>query len=192
MRTQIDNGIEKIVEPNLDSLQNWWQFMINQIYAQDRLIRAVQVDGKLLYDGYEQYIRNNIDRIEEIKIQTLTRSESLFETKQTLDEYLERFIPISSELSRTFFGDLTQEHWQTFSDFITGLDWIISALKFAELLSQNDVVTPQQNYGQMINELQNVISEMEKSLEDEDYVTVGDLIQHELLPVLEKCKSQSH
>ncbi|EBK2060060.1 hypothetical protein AAL85_25055, partial [Salmonella enterica subsp. enterica serovar Typhi] len=101
MRTQIDNGIEKIVEPNLDSLQNWWQFMINQIYAQDRLIRAVQVDGKLLYDGYEQYIRNNIDRIEEIKIQTLTRSESLFETKQTLDEYLERFIPISSELSRT-------------------------------------------------------------------------------------------
>lgn len=189
MRLMIDDQQGQVIDATLDSLNTSWKTAVESISKQVRFIHYVQIDGQDLYDGYEQYLINNFEQVQSVNIKTLSVLESINDTEESLDEYLDRFIDISLDLAMHFFGDLTEEDWRTFSSFITGLNWIVNALEFDKVLFQNQgTVIP--TYLDVINELGLFINQMEQSLLEQDYVSVGDLIKYEIIPALQVFRSR--
>ncbi|MNJ50073.1 hypothetical protein D3C77_453350 [compost metagenome] len=144
-------------------------------------------DGEVIYDGYEAYIVNNLTHIGEINIKTMTKHESIIETKMSIIEYLERFIPAISELSDHFYGELSNKHWGEFGYFIEGLSWIVKSFEFIRILSNDEM---DQVTSQALKQLEKIISELESGLDEKQYVLVGDLIQYELTPLLVKYRDE--
>lgn len=189
MKVMLDQQQEMNIDATVQALNNWWKQITAEIFEQQRFIYSVHVDDQQLFHGYEQYMIDHIDSIDCINVQTMSRIESIYETEQSLNEYLERFVKASVEISEYFYGDLKEEHWVKFSEFIRGLDWIVKAIEFEiELYKQESLTIPE--YLSVFNEIRKYVSELEKSMEQQDYVAVGDLIQYEMVPVLQKFQTR--
>lgn len=187
MRVKIDQNNELNVQEEPQSVSVWWKELCFKVQQENRLIYCAEIDGELLYDGYEDYIVNNFNRINEICIKTLTKQESIVESNISINEYLEGFIPAVIELSDHFYGELTENHWNTFAHFIEGLSWIVKSLEFIELLTDGET---DNNNNNTLKELEMIISNLEHALNQKEHVLVGDLIQYELIPLLQNYKSK--
>ncbi|MED5018438.1 hypothetical protein P9847_14105 [Paenibacillus chibensis] len=183
MKVMIDNQREQILTPTLEALDNWWVKTTADIFQNERLIYLVEINGESMFSNYEQYIIDNIGNIQNINIRTFSRAESIEDTERSLDEYIDRFLVASLQISGNFYGDLSENHWNEFSDFITGLDWIIKALEFDRLLVQQELGSIP-DYLSILDILESNIVDMEKNLESKDYVAVGDIIEYEMIPAL--------
>lgn len=188
MRITVDGQYETNEIADIDAFNKWWVESTSKIIQQDRLIYCVEVDGTALYNEYEQFIASNTDQIRKVNIVTLSRMESLSNTDTALNDYLDRFIPISLNLANRFYGDVEQEDWSVFSQFITGLDWIIKSLEFASVLSSEYSVEP---YSVTKEKLTSIVEDMEVNVEQKDLVTVADLIQYEVIPPLQQFRNRS-
>ncbi len=188
MNVIVDHQQEKTISRTVESFKVWWETEIASIIKMERLVHYVIINNQIMYDGYEEYIMNNLNTINELNIVTLSRQESIQVTEKTLDEYLDRFLDASMALSKQFYGSVAEETWSDFSDFIQGLDWIIKALEFNIVLFNNEGEA--KFYQLTIENLGAVVADMDQSLEQQDHVAVADLIQYEIIPLLQKFRSR--
>lgn len=179
MKITIDRTEETLLESNLDSIKEWWQLWTTQIYQKDRLIYCVNIDGQAMYAGYEDYIYNHFKDIHKIDIETKSKQESYEETVLVIKEYLDKLMPACHVLADYFYTELNEERWGQFSQFIEGLNWLIHAFEFMQVLN------PEVDLNLVIVKFKEIITEMNDGLESNDMVLVGDLIQYEIPAVLE-------
>lgn len=185
MKVDIDKGQEKLIDNNIQLINEWWTTSTSEIYKQDRLIYCVEINEQPFYSGYEKIIVENYHEISTISVLTKTKQESIAETIISIDEYLERFLPASSKIAGYFYGDITEKVWSEFGQLIEGLNWLISAINFIEVLSNDRILSATTKA-----KLENTITEMDSNLQQQEYINVGDLIQYELIPELENLRQQ--
>lgn len=186
MKVKINDYEEKIIDNSFQTINEWWIQSTADIYRQEQLIYCVEINGQPFYAGYEQLIADNYQRIDFIRIVTKTKGESIEETFLTVKDYLEKFIPASSNIADNFYGELTDKEWSKFSQLVEGLDWILKAMDFLENLTINEKQKKATFNIKM--EIERIVSEMDNNLQKQDYVMVGDLIQYDLIPVLQNYK----
>lgn len=181
----VDGNKKTTLNPSIEELDKWWRQETAEIYSGDRLIHFVEVDGQKLYSSYEQFIVNNINTIEKIDINTISLLESIDDTEISLNNYLINFIPAVNEISDCFYGDVNEEVWQKFSEVIQGLEWIMQALQFERTLYLR-MGSSAPDYLSVIEPLEKALGELEQSMHNQDYVSVGDILQYELAQNLER------
>lgn len=186
MRLTVDQQIEENISP--DELNSLWAECTKRIYNEDRLIYSVEIDGKVFFNEYESYIRDHIMEITYIHISTLSRIESINETESSLNEYLNSYIPITSSIADQMYGELSQEAWGIFAKSLQGLEWIVNSFDFLHYLYRGDRVK-ESELASYCDELKKTISELDKNLNENNIVTVGDILQYELLVLLKKHQS---
>lgn len=188
MKLTIDQQTEIMLTIASDEFSPRWQEVTNEIYKVDRLIYSVEIDGKVLYSNYENHIQEHFQLIQHIHISTLSRFESIHETEDSLHEYLDKFVPNMAPIADQMYGELSPEVWGQFTTGLEGLQWIVSAFEFLQYLYSEDSLKSAQltNY---CMDLEKIITELDVNLSKEDLVGVGDLLQYELLPHLEKYQS---
>lgn len=185
MRVSIDNKYEQYLERDIDQINNWWIDATSRVYRDNRLIYCVDIDGKPMYEGYERVIIENYAQLKEINIQTKNRQESIVETVQLMGDYLKEFIPASIAIADYFYGDISTSQWNEFTQFLRGLHWIVKSFEFLQSLSLSD---DKNTISLSIKQLESIIAEMDQSLQNQEHVQVGDLIQYELVPILKKIQ----
>lgn len=187
MRVAIDNKIGVTMSSDIKELNKWWQESISEIYKNDRLINNVEIDGNIFYSDYENYIVENYKTIHDIRINTLSKSESIYETLLTMQEYLERFVPEALKIADYFYGSLSDSQWNEFSELILGIDWILKSIDFMKILyNHNDPSI--QIHLEFFNKFAPYVQELESSISHEDYTNTGDIIQYEIVPLIEQYK----
>ncbi|MFD1178867.1 hypothetical protein ACFQ3W_21550 [Paenibacillus puldeungensis] len=180
---KINDFEEKIIDNSFQTINEWWIESTADIHTQDQLIYCVEINGQSFYAGYEQLIVDNYQRIDFIRIVTKTKGESIEETFVTVKDYLDKFIPASSSIADSFYGELTDKEWSKFSQLIEGIEWILKAMDFLETLTINE--KQKRATINMKIEIERIVSEMDNNLQRQDYVMVGDLIQYELVTALQ-------
>lgn len=186
MRVKIDNEEEQNIAGTLESINDWWVQATSHVYKSKRLIYFVEIDGHSYYDGYELFIVKNFHIINQLRIVTKSHQESIDETVGLLKQYLAEFIPTAESTADFLYGDISSNQWSVFSQFLEGLNWIVSSLEFLKSLSSNNY-----SYKPLLDSLGEIIIDLDKYLQGQDYVEVGDLICYELIPVLRKIKQVS-
>jgi len=188
MRVLIDSINELNVDLEKRQVKEWWEKICLEIQKKDRLVYCVSINENLIYDCFDEFIVNNLDHISELNIKTLTINESVHETRNTIDEYLDRFIPAVGELSDSFYGELSDKHWEKFSYFIEGLNWFINSMEFLQFITK---VGTSNIETKVLQKLEGIIKDIENATNDQNYVLVGDLMQYEIIPLLENYKTEN-
>lgn len=187
MKVSIDKAEERILERDINVINNWWNKAASELYSAGRLIYCVEIDEQSIFDNYEQVIVNNYHNITGINIKSLSKKESIEETRISLNEYLNRFIPVTLDIADYFYSEVTEEQWAEFSKFLEGLSWIVQSIQFLNLLTSDH-----DRYNLNSLKLEGPIEELEQALEAQDYVLVADIIRYDLIPQLEQLLERTN
>ncbi|WP_456277633.1 hypothetical protein [Bacillus sp. AK128] len=156
-------------------------------YLNDRriFIDHLLINGKEIYDQFEEQIEGNIQEIHEIVVVTQTKEQLISGTIQSIIDYIDEAIPEVEALVEELYIGSSQQTWNKFSVFVEALQWIISALNgIEELIEDNDANT----FLMPNTSLLGILSSILEAMENEDTILLADLIQYELMENLVELK----
>ncbi|KFN07838.1 Uncharacterised protein [Paenibacillus macerans] len=189
LKVMINQQQEQVIDGSIEQLDKWWKEATGSIFQTGQLIHCVDIDGKTFYTGYEQYLFLNVDQIQCVNINSLSRLESIVSTEQELDQYLSRFIPAAKSVVNQLYGGLNQENAGLLSQLVQGLEWISSAIALNVKLYMEET----ENLPEYLAEITSVnqyISVMHTNIQQDDFVGVSDVLEYEIIPALENYHSQ--
>ncbi|MGZ7445973.1 hypothetical protein [Paenibacillus sp. TH7-28] len=188
MKVMINQQQEQVIGGSIEQLDKWWKEATGSIFQTGQLIHCVEIDGKIFYDGYEQYLFHNVERIQCVNINSLSRLESIVSTEQELDQYLCRFIPAAKGVANRLYGGLNEENVGLLSQVVQGLGWISSALDLnVKLYSEEAGNLPE--YLTTVASISQFIGTLHDNIQNDDFVGVSDVLEYEIIPALENYHS---
>ncbi|WP_340005379.1 hypothetical protein MHH52_26785 [Paenibacillus sp. FSL K6-0276] len=189
MKITIDEQQEIISSPLQEEFNKIWLECTTEIYQAERLIYYVDIDGQVLYNQYEQFIQDHLQIIENIKIHTMSRFDSINETEEQLVQYLNKFIPGMTAIVDQMYGDMSNELWGELATGLEGLQWIASSFEFLKILYSSDILN-NIIIGNYCSDLESIVKDLDTNLTEDDLVAVADLFKYELLPLLDKYNAE--
>lgn len=157
--------------------------------TENMVLSHLNIDGNNVYQNHYQYLLNSLPEIHEIKVVLKSQEEVVIELQNSLNEYLERALPVIEEVSNQFYQGESKEAWDYFVDLTSGLEWIHSAVVALSNYSNEET---KQYYLSVSQKLKETIQELANALEAKDTVTIADIIQYEILEALNELKETVH
>lgn len=146
------------------------------------------IDSIEVYESYYDYLLDNINALEEIRVISHTYEELVNEILISTWEYIDKTPENIQELVSNFYKDLSSQDWGKLNDFIGGLSWIINTFTTIDKDSRlRDAVSSYESwnlYAKEIFSLQEIFPDFEEALSNNDNVSVADILSYEMLPIL--------
>ncbi|WP_282198693.1 hypothetical protein [Collibacillus ludicampi] len=152
-----------------------WEKIRATVDSQKKLIQQVRVNGELLDEStsipYQQ--------VELIEVDTICPLALLKETYQSAIEYLPKLIDAIFQIAEYFRSGSDGEAIKLFLQAENGLHWN------AQLIQNSSVLLSSQPKALEFHQRnQALLKEVLEAWENEDFVTVADLMEYELAPLL--------
>ncbi|PDO09801.1 MAG: hypothetical protein BLM47_10660 [Candidatus Reconcilbacillus cellulovorans] len=185
MRIGIDDGMETATIADLAELEAWWKSATRRLFGENRLIRCVVIDGTPYYEGYEHALRERFDRIGEVRIISMTCSEWFDDTVRELAGYLVSIAQAVDRVRASMYGCPSSSDWNVFAQLLEGLHWIYEVLKaFSSYLKENGKTEESRKWLDVSEKLESAIRELAAALERNETISIGDVLEYELKPVV--------
>ncbi|WP_352404934.1 hypothetical protein [Sporanaerobacter acetigenes] len=144
----------------------------------------LEIDGVEIYDDFYGYFLDNIRNIKEVKVIAKTFKEFSREILNTTAEYLENAIPEIQILSDEFYKSPTEESWRRLADLIEGIKWIMDTFVIVDKSGEIENIVKDyevwNQYAKDIYSLRELLDDFEDILENEDLVSIGDILSYEI------------
>lgn len=157
---------------------------INDVMDQeDTVFSHLVIDGVEVYDNHEEYIKDKINEIMQIEIITKSTKEMIWETMESLHQYLQRAIPALQNLVDKCFVDFYEEVWEGIGQLIEGMQWMFRFKTFIEQSAHQPL-----NLEKFINVfqiLEEQFAELSEAVESQNTVLITELLAHKIVPSYE-------
>jgi hypothetical protein len=164
------------------------------LYENNEIVQEVSIDNRTYREGYEAEILNNLDRIKEIKIGTVNGAVFVEEMLQELGDYLPRLNRAIESISDLFYGEMTTEDWNLFSQLLEGMSWVEQASNI--LLEQFRKIEGYEQLASSFLQLKEcmpgLLTELEEALSREERVAAGDIVKYELGEIFTQLEQALH
>lgn len=191
-RLKIGGTVVKVfIEDKIVKYENKKEEVANILGDIDDLIEKsgktlshIIVDGIELYNSYKDYLLDNIEHIEEIRVIILTYDELVGDILISSLEYLDRTPAIIDGLANSFYRSPSKESWNDLSDLLGGISWIIST--FTSIDKDNrlrSIVSSYESWNMYAKEvftLGEILRELENALSSKDYISIADILSYEI------------
>lgn len=141
-------------------------------------INHMVIDGHPIYEDFQDYILDNIKKIQLIEVKVNTIKQLNDDILITSDEYLSRALPIISELSNDFYRNPTEDTWNEFDNLLEGIQWLFQAFEPSKLFSS------------VFHNLQMVLTHLFEAVEYKDMTLIGDILNYEIIKLLESLHEE--
>jgi len=152
------------------------------------LLYSMQVNDEIIYSDYEPYVEQHLDNIQTIAAELITIEQWGHRTIMELKRYLKQSLTAIVPVVDAFYNGGSEQTRKSFSQFIEGLEWIVTAtnaLHSAEL--EQEVVG---NVVQHVQKVAPFLNDIVKTMENNDYIHLADLLHYELLPLLQTMSDE--
>ena len=147
----------------------------------------LEIDGVEIYDDFYNYFLDNIRSIQEVKVVAKTFKEFSRDILKTTASYLENAIPEMQILSDEFYKSPTEESWGKLADLIEGIKWIMDTFVIVDKSGKIENIVKSyevwNHYVKDIYSLKELLDEFEDILENEDLVSIADILSYEIEPL---------
>lgn len=185
MLIQIANNQQSAVEISRSSPEEILRQIDSLVQNSGQIFSYLKVDGVTVTEDIDHYLAGRLEQITRIEIFVKTSLEVVAEVLESAFQYLERALPSLEELASAFYQGPEVSTWNDFELFLEGMDWL---LRITEYLRQPALVSDYQRYGELYEGLQAKLPELEKALQQSDYVLIADLLSYEIIPALQNFK----
>lgn len=187
MRVNINGTVIDETYQNIFEFDLFWKKTTRLFFNENQVIQYIEINGQKLFADFERYLVSNYEDIQELKIFTVSELQLLMETLEEGAAYLSKVLDEIENLSFSFYGEIGKKEWETFSQFTDGLQWIYLAIQSCiPIVEKQDLKIMNKDKLNLIKEkLDHSIRDLEEALINQEYTTVGDLIEYEFRPVLD-------
>lgn len=188
--------LDKVLEyGNKQFVYNDFVEEVNKSLKKSNLIFShLVIDGKEVYEDFNNFISNNIENIKEINVIAKTEKEISTDIILSTIDYLDRAVPEIDKLSNEFYKTPSQASWNKLIDLIDGIRWIIDSFitidSNADLKSIVNSYEEWNLYAKDVYSLKELLSEFEDILENSDYVSVADILSYEIVPLFKSMEEK--
>ena len=152
------------------------------------------IDGIEVYDDFYDYFQDNIKNIEEIKIVTKTIKEASGDILLSTIDYIEGAIPEIDILSNEFYKMPSNNSWNKLMDLLEGFKWIMDTFAVIDTNNQlKEIVNSYEEwnlYAKDIYSLKELLFEFEEILQNNDFVSIADILSYEIIPLFKEMKEK--
>jgi hypothetical protein len=188
----IVDGIERAEVTTLQSLNETWKEITSECYAGKRFIHYAIIDGQQFYDQYESALLNRYQDIQEVQIETISFSKSYEDSLNEMFQYITRLTRAIDSISSSFYGEPTEREFKYFTDFNEGLGWLYHTSLFIESIAERDEsIIPSLQLAKITgikNTIRGMLNEMERLIENQDFVSIADYLNYECADHLQMCQ----
>lgn len=178
---------EKIELPRDDSaITTIYEKVSGLINKQDTVFSHLVIDGVEVYENHEEYIKNKINEIMQIEIITKSTKEMIWETMESMHQYLQRAIPALKELIEKSYDDFSEEVWEGIRQLTEGMQWMLDFKTFTEQATHKPA-----NWEKFVQTFQTCeaqFAELLEAVEMQDTVLISDLLAYEITPSYESLQ----
>ncbi|GIN85251.1 hypothetical protein J6TS2_16370 [Heyndrickxia sporothermodurans] len=171
------------LENNISILNEFLIQMNANFQKQGRIIKTIMIDGIEINQEFEQYVINNIQKINHIEILDVDLKVFLNEVIIEAIQYLQNALPELEKLHEEFYSEITASTWEKFNFFLEGGQWILQVVQV--LIEQVQMKEIEEIQGKLTS----ILEEMLSALENQDTTLIGDLLSYEISPIYEEILS---
>ncbi|HVJ50749.1 hypothetical protein [Desulfitobacterium sp.] len=103
--------------------------------------------------------------------------EEQIEILRTADEYLDKLIKGTSEAAEYLYSGQENKGFQLVSLIADGIMWLIEVIEITSQVQKEEITT---------SDVMSKINEINEAIKIKDTVTVADLLEFEVVPILEQ------
>ncbi|HHV16143.1 MAG TPA: hypothetical protein GXX58_06160 [Gelria sp.] len=154
------------------------------------ILSHLLVDEVAVYDDYWDYLETNLKNIRKVQAELKSISELMQDILQSTTLYLGRSLPALEKMAESFYSEVNADTWQDLSNFLEGLQWLAQSVEIMDEVSGlADMVADYEQwnrYSKAVRELQPIVAELDEPLQHGDYVNVGNILLHKVVPRMQE------
>lgn len=153
------------------------------IKQKDTVFSHLTIDGVDVYENHEAYINERLNDMMKIEIITRSTKEMIWETMESVHDYLQRAIPALQQLVDTSYERFTSETWDSLGQLSDGMQWMLQFKEFTQ-------AAPEQpgNWEEFVKEFEKCeqhFAQLLEAIEMQDTVLISDILAYEITPAYE-------
>ncbi len=191
MKIQINHDSEFEVTGTAQEMLSQLNETIARLYSSNEIVQEVIIDGQPYSEGYETYLYQHIGKVRNIQLMTVNGDLWIAELVTELQHYLPKLIKATDSISDCFYGQMAEEDWRSFSQLMEGVTWVYQSVQTVRNHHANMAYDTTLNVftAAMVgftNELEQLLPQVERSIEQQEFTNAGDLLKYELGTALER------
>ncbi|QGS69464.1 hypothetical protein CV093_17770 [Oceanobacillus sp. 143] len=146
------------------------------------------IDGTEVYENHEEYIKEHPNEISEIEIATRNIKEIIWETMESIHEYLQRAIPALTKLVDDSYDNFSSKSWEGINQLAEGMQWMMQFASLTKSASQQPA-----NWVKLESSLKNCENNFQpllEAVEMQDTILILDILTYEVTPAYEALEKQ--
>lgn len=193
MKIHIENQVLEY-ENNKDEIENILKEIDKIISNSSKILSHMVIDDIEVYESYGDYLLDHIKAIDKVEAILLTYKELVDDILLSKINYLERTPQQIEGLASGFYREPDEESWQGLNDLLEGVGWIIETFSSIDQDPRlKEAVKGYESwnlYAKEVFTLQKILGEFEEVLENNDLVSIGDILSYEIIPIFKNMSQQ--
>lgn len=173
-------------------VDNLFKEIDEKILEADLVFSHLIIDDYEVYNDFYDYFLDNVKNIEEVKVVVKSEKEISQEIILSTLDYLDRAVLEIEGLSNEFYKSPSENSWVKVMDLIEGIKWIMDTFNILDGNKDiENIVSSYEKwnlYAKNIHQLEELLIEFEEILENNDFVSIADILSYEIIPLFEEMK----
>ena len=181
--------INKVFENKNSEISKIFDFINNTLEYKKVFLKSLEIDGIELYEDYYEYFIENINFIEEVKVNFQILSELVRDTLNSSYEYIERAVPLIEALSNSFRKGPTEKSWNELENLFSGIEWILESYSNIDKYSNlNELISNYYIWNEYVVEIEKIritLPDFLDAVKNKDSVLISDILIYEINPIFQ-------
>lgn len=128
---------EKMTLPREHTAFNMVIEKVNEIISQENMIFShLIIDGNDIYEDHENYMLDRLNEMMKIEIVAKSANEMIWETMESVHQYVERAIPAIEQLVSDSEEEFTEQSWTGIQQLSEAMEWMLQFVTFTRRADQ--------------------------------------------------------
>ena len=175
---------DKVFENKDSEISKVFDYINSNLENKNVFLKSLEIDGIEIYEDYYEYFIENINFIEEVKVNFQILSELVRDTLHSSYEYIERAVPLIEALSNSFRKGPTEKSWNELENLFSGIEWILESYsnidRYNNLNELVDNYCIWNEYVVEIEELRLTLPDFLDAVKNKDSVLISDILVYEI------------
>lgn len=141
------------------------------------------IDGVDVYENHETYINHRMNEIMQIEIVTRSTKEMIWETMESVHEYLERAVPALKELVDKSYENFSEDTWNGIGQLSEGMQWMLQFKTFTKEAPEQPMNW--EEFEDNFEACEEHFAQLLEAVEAQDTVLISDILAYEIMPTYE-------
>ena len=179
----------KLFENKDSEISKIFDYINNTLEDKKVFLKSLEIDGIEVYEDYYEYLIENINFIDEVKVNIQNLSELVNDVIYSSYNYIERATPLIEKLSTKFRKGPTEESWNELENLFSGIEWILESYSNIDKYSNlNELISNYYIWNEYVVEIEKIritLPDFLDAVKNKDSVLISDILIYEINPIFQ-------